>query len=224
MRNGNRSAAAAFLLGALAGFWTAGAAGVQLRTEIVDGVAAVVNGQVVTLVDVRIAEAFGLVETGPSAVPEERRRNTLERLIDRKVVIDLTRERSAVDPAKVALELGRLLARLGRDEAKIRLKAFGLEADDLRPYIEEAILSETIIANRFVHGAGVSLREIEAYYAGTFVPAQAKLGLAPTPMIDVLDALEAEIKAAKVGSQVALWIRNLRLQADIEIRAEILKK
>jgi hypothetical protein len=223
MRNGIRAAAAALLLGALAGLCPSGAAGGQQRSEVVDGIAAVVNGLAVTLADVRIAEAFGLVEPGPSAVPEERRRFILERLIDRKVVIDLARERAPVDPARVSLELGRLLARIGRDEAKVRLDAFGLEADDLRPYLEEAILSDTIVAGRFVHGAGVSLREIETYYAETYAPAQVKLGRTPPPMIDVLDALEAELQGAKIGSQVALWIKNLRMQADIEIRSANLK-
>jgi hypothetical protein len=223
MRTRTRAAATALLLGALAGLWPSGAAGAQQRSEVVDGVAAVVNGLVVTLADVRIAEAFGLVESGPSAVPEERRRFILERLIDQKVVTDLAPERTPVDPARVSLELGRLLARIGRDEAKARLDAFGLEADDLRPYLEEAILSETIVANRFLHGAGVSLREIEIYYAETFVPEQVKLGRTPLPMIDVLDALESQLQAAKTESQVALWIKNLRLQADIEIRAVNLK-
>jgi hypothetical protein len=223
MRNRIQGAAAALLLGALAGLWPSGAARAQQRTEVVDGVVAIVNGLVVTLADVRIAEAFGLVESGPSAAPEEKRRYILERLIDRKVVIDLARERSPVDPAKVALELGRLLARIGRDEAKARLDAFGLEAEDLRPYLEEAILSETIVANRFIHGAGVSLREIEAYYAETYVPAQVKLGRTPPPMIEVLDALEAQIQSTKNENQAALWIKNLRMQADIEIRAAALK-
>jgi hypothetical protein len=215
--------AAILLLGGLAGLWPSGAAGAQQRSGVVDGVAAVVNGLVVTLADVRIAEAFGIVESGPSAVPEERRRFILERLIDQKVVIDLARDRTPVDPAKVGLELGRLLARIGRSEARIRLDVFGLEADDLRPYLEEKIQSDTIIANRFVHGAGVSLREIEAYYTETYVPAQVKLGRTPPPMIEVLDALEAELQAAKIEGQIALWIKNLRLQADIEIRPTNLK-
>ena len=215
--------AAILLLGGLAGLWPSGAAGAQQRSGVVDGVAAVVNGLVVTLADVRIAEAFGIVESGPSAVPEERRRFILGRLIDQKVVIDLARDRTPVDPAKVGLELGRLLARIGRSEARIRLDVFGLEADDLRPYLEEKIQSDTIIANRFVHGAGVSLREIEAYYTETYVPAQVKLGRTPPPMIEVLDALEAELQAAKIEGQIALWIKNLRLQADIEIRPTNLK-
>jgi hypothetical protein len=223
MRTGTRTAAAILLLGAWTGLWPSGAGGGQRRAEVVGGVAAVVNGLAVTLADVRIAEAFGLVESGPSAVPEERRRFILERLIDQKVVIDLARDRTPVDPAKVGLELGRLLARIGRDEARIRLDAFGLEVDDLRPYLEEKIQSDTIIANRFVHGAGVSLREIESYYAETYAPAQVKLGRTPPPMIEVLDALEAALQAAKIESQVALWIKNLRLQADIEIRAANLK-
>jgi hypothetical protein len=202
----------------------AGQTALPQKSEIVDCVAAVVNGRPITLVDVRIADVFGLVDAGPSPAPEARRRAILERLIDRKVVIDLTQERAPVDQEKVAQEIGRLLSRLGRDAAKDRLASFGLAAEDLRPYIEEAVLRETIVTGRFVNAATVSLQEIETYYAGTFVPAQTKLGRTPPLMIDVLDSLEAEIKAVKIESQIALWIKNLRQQADIDIRPDCLNK
>jgi len=211
--------AAAVLAGALACARPAAGQTVSAKTpEVVDCVAAIVNGRPITLADVRIADSFGLVEVGPAETVEARRRIVLERLIDRKVLIDLTWERAPIDQGKVAQDVGRLLSRLGRDEAAARLSAFGLSAEDLRPYVEEAVLSESIVSNRFSHGPAVSLQEIEAYYAGTFIPAQVKLGRTAPPLIDVLDALEAEIKAAKAESQIALWIRNLRKQADIEIR------
>jgi hypothetical protein len=220
--------AAAVLLGGLAAVLPAAgrpAAPQQpQKTEVVDCLAAIVDGRPITLADVRIAEAFGLVDAGTSSAPEARRRAVLERLIDRKVLIDLARERAPVDPEKVAQELGRLLTRLGRDEAKARLASFGLDVEDLRPYLEEGVLSETIVASRFVHGAAVSLQEIETYYDETYVPAQTKLGRPIPPLIDVLDSLEAEIKAAKVESLVALWIKNLRQQASIEIRPDCLNK
>ena len=211
--------AASVLAGALACARPAAGQAAPLKApEVVDCVAAVVNGRAITLVDVRIAEGFGLVEADPAATIAARQRTVLERLIDRKVLIDFTRERAPADPDKVARELGRLLSRLGRDETVARLAAFGLSGEDLRPYVEEAVLSESIVSNRFSHGPAVSLREIEAYYAGAFVPGQAKLGRTAPPLIDVLDALEAELKAAKTESQIALWIQNLRKQADIEIR------
>ena len=219
--------AAAVLLGGLAAVLPAAArpaARQSQKTEVVDCFAAIVNGGPITLADVRIAEAFGLVDAGPASAPEARRRAVLERLIDRKVVIDLARERAPVDSEKVAQELGRLLTRLGRDEAKVRLASFGLDIEDLRPYLEEGVLSETSVASRFVHGAAVSLQEIETYYAETYVPTQTKLGRPIPPLIDVLDSLEAEIKAGKVESLVALWIKNLRQQASIEVRPDCLNK
>jgi len=220
--------AAAVLLGGLGGLTAAAGGQVPApaapKADVVDCLVAMVDGRPIMLADVRIADAFGLVEAGPSSAPEARRRAVLEQLIDRKVVIDLARERAPVDAEKVAQELGRLLSRLGRDEAKAKLAAFGLEVEDLRPYLEDAVLSESIVAARFAHGTAVSLQEIETYYAETFVPAQAKLGRPAPPLIDVLDALEAEIKAAKTEAQVALWIKNLRRQADIEIRTDCLAK
>jgi hypothetical protein len=42
--------------------------------------------------------------------------------------------------------------------------------------------------------------------------------------MDVVDALEKEIRAEKIAVQSALWVQSLREQAEIEIRADVLKK
>ena len=43
------------------------------------------------------------------------------------------------------------------------------------------------------------------------------------PLVEVLDAIEGEIKRAKIEIQAALWIETLREQAEIEIRPNCLK-
>ena len=57
----------------------------------------------------------------------------------------------------------------------------------------------------------------------TYVPEQDESSAwKPKPLIEVLDALEAEIRKAKVEGQSGDWIKNLRLQAEIEIRPDCL--
>lgn len=191
--------------------------------QIVNCVVAVVNTQIITLTDVKLIEAFGLFDTDTAASSEDRRRFLLDKLIDQKIVIDIARERAPLDRAKLGEELSRLLAGLGREEAKRRLEAFGLDAADLMPYLEEKMLCQAIIANRFGRSVSVSLPEIENYYAETYVPAQKRSGLDPRPLIELLSVLEAEIKKVKVDRQVALWIKNLRQQAEIEVHLDCLK-
>jgi hypothetical protein len=196
----------------------------QARTEVVDCLAAVVNGEVITLADVRIAEAFGLAEALDVGTGADPRRVILEKLIDRKVVIDLAGDRATSDPGRVQTELDRIAARLGEAGLRQRLDAFGLIFENLRPYAEEKARAETIIANRFGRSVTVSLKEIETAYATRYAPAEKKAGRTPRPLIEIVEAIETDLRAAKIQEQSALWILNLRDQAEIEIHPDCLKK
>jgi len=203
------------------GLWAASLAAAP-QTETLNCVAAVVNGRLITLMDVKVAEALDFFDLGATTDPQERRRAVLEKLIDQKVVIEFARERAPLEPARVDEARNSLVARLGRDEARRRMAGFGLEGSDLLPYLEEMVLSATIISGRFGRSESVSLPEIEAYYVETYSPALKKLGVEPKPLVEVLDVLEAEIKNSKVDIQAANWIKNLRQQAEIEIRLDCL--
>jgi len=194
------------------------------QPQVVDCIVAVVNKQVITLTDLRLVDRFGVYETEGKAEAADRPARLLDKLIDQKVVLDLAAGSRAAEKEKVETSLESLIGRLGPEKARAELEAFGLTSEDLKPYLEEKILCETIIAERFAQSASINLKEIEAYYAETYVPAQKKLGLEPRPMIAVLDTIEAEIKRVKADAQGALWIKNLRKQAEVEIRMDCLKK
>lgn len=207
----------------LAALWAGSAAFVASgQTETVNCIAAVVNGRLITLMDIMVAERFGLIDPGPAANARDRRRAILERLIDQKVVIEFARERTPLEPGRVDDARNVVLAKLGREEARRRMAEFGLDGADLLPYLEEKVFSETIVSDRFSQSVSVSLKEIEVYYGETYAPAQRKLGVEPKPLVEVLDVLEAEIKRAKVAIQAGSWIKNLRQQAEIEIRTNCL--
>jgi hypothetical protein len=220
MRSIGPAIVAGFFLAAAAA--TTGSAG--QRAEVVNCLAAIVNDEVITLADVRIAESFGLVEAPAGGTADDPARAVLEALIDRKVVIDLAGEGAAFDPVRVQAELDRIAARFGEEGLRRRLEDFGLVFEDLRPYIEERAKVEMIIANRFNRSVGVGLKEIEAVYQGTYVPAEKKAGRTPKPLIEMIESLETEIRAGKIQEQSSLWILNLRDQAEIEIRPDCLKK
>jgi hypothetical protein len=200
-----------------------GASAAIRQVDVVNCVVAEVNSQMITLVDVKIVDAFGFFETGAAAGLLERRRFVLEKMIDQKVVLDLAREKTSVDPAAAAAELSEMLAKIGKEEARRRLDEFGLEPADLLRYVDEKLLSEMIINGRFGRGVGVSLEEMESFYTQTYKPERMKKGLEVMPLVEVLDALESEIRKAKVEGQSADWIKKLRLEAEIVIRPDCLK-
>ncbi|MHB8053735.1 MAG: SurA N-terminal domain-containing protein [Candidatus Aminicenantales bacterium] len=207
-----------------AGVLAAGAAPASGQDRFADGIAAVVNDRIITLVDVRIVEAFGIVETASPAGTEAIRREILEKLINQKVVLDLSRGLSAVEPDRIAAEIGRISDRLGEEKMRELLGSFGFTETELEPYLEEKMRVDAVIADRFDRSVTVNLNEIEAVYESRYAPAESSAGRTPRPFLDVVDALEKEIKAEKVAVQSTLWVQSLREQAEIEIRADVLKK
>jgi hypothetical protein len=193
------------------------------RTETVNCIVAVVGSRVISLTDVRLAEAFDVFEVGSEADAAKRRRLILDKIIDQKVVVDLARENIPVGADRVEKAWMALLDRIGREEAKRRLDAFGAAPVDLLPFLEEKLLAEAIIDSRFSHSASVSLKEIETYYTETYAPARKATGLPVRPLVEVADEVESEIQRGKTAERAAQWIRSLRGQAEIEIRPDCLK-
>jgi parvulin-like peptidyl-prolyl isomerase len=202
----------------------AGAASAPGGDRLADGIAAVVNDHIITLVDIQVVEAFGLVETASPAGTEASRREILEKLVNQKVVLDLSRGLSTVEPALIAAEIGRISDRLGGEKMRLLLESFGFTEAELRPYLEEKMRADAVIADRFDRSVTVSLSEIEASYKSRYVLAESDAGRTPRPFMDVVDALEKEIRAEKIAVQSALWVQSLREQAEIEIRVDVLKK
>ena len=189
-----------------------------------DGIVALVNDRIVTLIDVQVVEAFGIVEGSPASDAGSARREILEKLVNQKVVLDLFRGRSLVDPGRIEAETGRISARLGEEAMGALLSRFGIGTEDLRPYIEEKLGVETVIADRFGRSVTVSLDEIESRYRDRYVPDEQAAGRTPLPFLEAVDALEKEIRAEKTAVQSALWVQSLREQAEVEIRPDLLKK
>ena len=186
--------------------------------EVVDRIAAVVNNQVITLTDLRIADAFGFYKEELEEYTGDSISLILERMINQKVVIESTRERVSVPEAELQAALDKVEEKLGQEEMKKRLGDFGLDADDLKDYYREIIVYQKILSRRFGQGISVSLEEIESYYRDVYIPYQQKKGLQPKPMIQLLNEIETLIKERKIKAQVVEWINNLKKQAEIEIK------
>jgi hypothetical protein len=207
---------------ALAGLMMAAAIG-PAQSRIVNCVAAVVNTDIITRADVEIADVLGLFETDVDAEPEARRHSILDKLIDRRLVLGQVRDESVPAAALVDAEWAGLLGRPGASVLRGRLAEFGLSDADARLIVEQGLRFRKIIADRFGRSISVTLKEIETYYAETWTTARRREGAAVKPLVEVLDAIEAEIKEAKIEVQTALWIETLREQAEIEIRPNCLK-
>jgi parvulin-like peptidyl-prolyl isomerase len=186
-------------------------------SQTVDRIVAVVNEEVITLTDIQIAEAFGLWEDEMGGDTENLRQRILEKMIEQKVVIQLSGEDISLTTEEMDEFLMRITQRLGADGMEDRLMFFGLEQEDLKDCIREKISYQTILEKRFSKVNPVSLRDIEDYYHESYVPAQKDKGIEPQPMMDILDELESAIKQDKMKAQIEDWIRKLKEKSDIQI-------
>ena len=191
--------------------------------QTVDCLVAVVNGKVITLIDVEIASEFGLGHETAAAPGRDPRLEALDALIERKVVLDLARESRSADRNELAAALAELRRRLGEDVFTAKLGKFGLAETDLEPYLEDRILFDRALALRFSQTIPVSLTEVERHYRDSYVPEQIRLGKAAEPLERVADLIESRLREERRMKQTADWVRDLRKRADIQLKKDCLK-
>ncbi len=198
-------------------------AATAVPAQTVNCVVAVVNGEVITLLDVQVTAEFGLGHAAPAAPGADPRLAALDALIDRKVVLDLAREARGADRAEVAAAADELRRSMGEEAFAAKLAKLGLLAESLAPYLAERILYDRALAARFSQSLPVSLTEIERHYRDIYVPERKRLGLAVGSLEDAGDAIEAGIRERRRTQQMGDWVRDIRKRADIQIRKDCLK-
>lgn len=185
--------------------------------ELVDKILAVVNGEVITLTDVRIADEFSLFSGGPENGAEGTR-EILERYIDQKLVLQISGREVFVRGEEIDAFLRQMAGKIGYPAANEKLESFGLAWDDLRNYIREHIIFQKIIEQKFNKSVVISLDEIESYYNRVYLPVQKEKGKPVRPMMEILDVIESVLREQKVREQVDNWIEGLRRRAEIQVK------
>jgi hypothetical protein len=175
--------------------------------EVIDRVLAVVNGQVITLSDVRTVGALGLV-TGRDE------REVVARLVDRTLVLDEVTRYVPAAPADGVLDarIAGLRASVGESRLDAVLRESGWTGSRLREHVRQDLLIEAYIAQRFAFTEAPTDDEVEVYarqhpdrFAGK-APAETS-ALARTMLVrERRDRLVSE------------WLNGLRRRAVISIR------
>jgi hypothetical protein len=186
--------------------------------QTVDGILAVVDQEVVTLTDFRIAQTFGLYhrflqesEASPSSL------EILDRLIDQKLIIRMTNPDITVHRNELEDVFQRLSEKMGNEAFLRNMDAFDLDRSELSVYIRELVAFRRILDQRFQLAVTVSLKQIETYYTEIYVPQQESQGQEPEPILEILDDLESTLRAQSTRRLIQEWARNLRRQADIQV-------
>jgi hypothetical protein len=191
--------------------------------QTVNCLVAVVNNEIITLLDVQVTAEFGLGNASSLGEGTDAKLAALDALIDRKVVLDLAREARGLTGEELDAAVAGLRSALGKEAFAAKLAKFGLREKDLEPYLEERILYDRALALRFSPTIPVSVTEVERQYRDIYAPEQSRLGLAVEPFERVAETIESKIRDERRALQTADWVRDLRKRATIELKKDCLK-
>ena len=182
-----------------------------LRAEIIDRVLAVVGTAVVTLSDVRAAEAFGLTS---GAAPAD----VLAALIDRELMLGEVDRYAAPDP-----ESGVLDRRLAQIHARFSSRALYEQAlartamteVRLRAVVSETLRIDTYLDQRFGSAAQPAPDEVLRYYREH--PAEFTRAGRLAPFDEIQAATHQKLAADRKRALVAEWLDRLRRRGQVRI-------
>lgn len=192
------------------------------RGEIIDRIAAVVEGQVITTSAIEKAISAELVPRREGESDADYRRRVLDTAIN-----FLLQKRDAerfglreVHPADVDARLDRLARRDGSREAMLaRLAAVGMDEVEIRGIIQDRLQVEAYVEERFAPLVFVSLEEIERYYQGTWSQELRDRGETVPPLPEVREQLRESLRAERLRDEVRRWTEQLRNRANVDIYA-----
>ncbi|HHF51437.1 MAG TPA: hypothetical protein ENL46_01960 [Candidatus Aminicenantes bacterium] len=188
--------------------------------EKVEGVVAVVNDEVITLTDLRIAKAFGLWDSDEKRGEGSLFPLVLENIINQKLVNQFTGGDVNIDDIEIDGFMAEVKERWQDHGFEERLNDFGIGLTDLRNYCAEYLSYKKIVSDRFSRSVVVSLREIEEYYNQVYVPEQKANQEPVKQMVDMLPEIESAVKEKATSIQVEEWISSLRNKAEIQNRID----
>jgi len=166
--------------------------------EIVDKIAAVVNGRIITLSDIRKEHRIQLAMNAPAETDAA----LLSSLIDNYLVEEEMSQYPGLD--------------VSDDEVDKRMKSVtdthGLELSEIRKANTQMIQREKYFYLRFGQFIVVSPEEIEAAYNNEFVPGMKRLGETPQELKEVAPQIRQTILAGKLSQSKELedYVKELR--------------
>ncbi len=188
------------------------------KQKIVDCLAATVDREIITLLDIKIYREFILI-----AQKNFKSEEILEKIIEMKLVAREARKEISLNQDEILQAFDNLFKLMGEERVMEKMKAYGLSLNDLEIYLREKLLYEKMLALRTSLQIGVTLKEIENYYFEKYVADQKARKEEVRPLVEVIGEIESKIRQDKIREQVIIWIKGLKDRALININKSCLK-
>ncbi len=202
--------------------------GAALQAEIIDRIAVTVGNQVIT--DTMIRQQLRLSALYDNQEPDfsvESRRKAAETLVSRILLsAEMDDSRYPAPEMREVVETARemLIVRYPGEDAYLKdLARRGLEAEEVRLFMQSMLRSVNFIELRFRAGVQVSSEEIARYYDAEFAEYWKRTGGGkPQPPIDeIADEIEEWITQDRITEASESWLKQTRAAADVRFRDEV---
>lgn len=180
--------------------------------QLIDRVLARVGTAAVTMTDVRIAVALGLVD-GPG---ENSQATALERTIDRQLQLNEVARFAPPEPSAeaVAEEVAAMKMRAGSDLSAL-MTSTGLDEQRLQLLARETLRLRAYIAQRFGTTVQVTEDEARRYYEEH--PAEFTRDGVRMPFEQAEPEARQRASSERQRTTIEQWSRDLRMRADVVI-------
>jgi hypothetical protein len=201
----------------------------QNRGTEIDGIVAVVNGDVILESDVDEERRFEVIQPYRGSAAEFSRDRAVQRLIDRTLIL----QQAAVEADQIAVskeELDKQLQTLRQDIPACRqhqcetdagwqkyLAANGFTVEEFRDRWHKRMELLRLIEVRFRNGIHISDDEIKDYYEKTMLPEYARQKVTPPKLETISRRIEEVLLQQRVGSLLRDWLKSLRAQGNVWI-------
>ena len=184
--------------------------------EIVDGIAARVENDILLLSDIRTLSRYQRFLDG-KAEPDPQ---ILDRLIDQWVVrteADVSLFPHPYD-AEIERELGRLRKSFGlAEQYEARRKQSGLSEAEVRTVVASQLYFSNYLDSRFRPSVQVDSKAIEDFYNSTIMPQAKARGQEPPTLDAAHDLIQEALIQSGINEQAEKWLKESRARLHVEI-------
>jgi len=192
-----------------------------IRGEVVDQVAALVEGEVISF-----SEVQQLVQYKGWEVPEEppKRRDlyltVLDQIINQKLISRQAQQTPGIgiSQEEVDIQLQAYQRRFSsQDQFQENLKSMEMTESDLRDVIQRELAVWKFVQNRFEPFIILLPQQIQQYYDETLIPQLRETG-APLPALELVqDQIQEILILERTNQEMDRWVRNTRRKAQVRV-------
>jgi hypothetical protein len=186
--------------------------------QLVDRIVATVEGDVITLSEVRELGAFNRL-TGQSQLSDH---ELLQRLINQWIVVsEATASRfPASSQAQLDIAYNQLVAEFPSPEAyRARLRELGLDDAAVRRQLERQLFLARYLDQKYRFLVRVEQPSVDAYYREVFAPRLQARGEKPPPLDAVREQVREILTQQEITRLAERWLDESRARLRIELRS-----